>query len=351
MSEPRTSTALDEQAEAAGPMQRPEDTPRRDLGKRLLALGAFRRIGAIYVLILVICIFAGWIPDLFLRASTAEQIGNQSAVQGIVALSLLIPLAAGVFDLSVGATLGFTSILIAKLLASTSMSFGVAALLTLLAALGIGAVNAFVVVVLRIDSFIGTLATSSFLSAFVLMTSNNAIISSPRLLGTIQKVANKSLGGWTLPVFYLLALSLILWFVTEHTGIGRRIYATGFNRETARLSGVGVDRIRGVSLLVSSLVAGFAGILVTGQITSGSPSVGPAYLLPAYAMAFVGATQLRPGRFNAWGTVIAVALIGTGSVGLSLANVPQWAPDVYLGAVLIIAIGVTGLERRSNKTG
>lgn len=323
--------------------------PAQRLLPRSLRLLSLRRIGAIYVLLLACCIFAVWIPEQFLRASTAQQVANQSAVGGILALGLLIPLAAGVFDLSVAATLGLTSIVIAKLLASTSMSFAEAALLTMLVALGVGLVNAVVVVVFRVDSFIGTLATSSFLTGFVLMTSNDNVISSVRLLGTIQTVANHDI-AWSLPVFYLLALTVVLWFVTEHTGVGRRIYATGFNKEAARLSGVRVDLIRGASLVVSALIAGVAGIVVTGQITSGSPTVGPAYLLPAYAMAFVGATQLRPGRFNAWGTLVALVLIGTGSVGLSLTSAPQWAPDIYLGAVLVIAIGITGAERRSVKS-
>src|SRR4051812_27347329 len=82
----------------------PDGRTRATSRSSLLGLLSFRRIGALYVLLVVCCIFAVWIPDLFLKSDTAQQVANQSAVQGIVALSLLIPLAAGVFDLSVAAT-------------------------------------------------------------------------------------------------------------------------------------------------------------------------------------------------------------------------------------------------------
>ena len=83
------------------------------------------------------------------------------------------------------------------------------------------------------------------------------------------------------------------------------------------------------------------------MLGSGSPSAGTPYLLPAFAAAFLGATQLKHGRFNAGGTLIAVLLLGTGVTGLALANAPQWAGDMFVGVVLIAALALTGLQRRS----
>lgn len=317
--------------------------------ERIWSLLSPRRIGAVYVLAIVIIIFSIWIPDTFDSLATLKQVLNDNAIDGIVGLSLLIPLAAGVFDLSIGATLGLTSLISAQLISTTSLGLVEVIILTMLVAIAVGLVNAFVVVVLRVDSFIGTLATQSLLSAMILVITNDAEVSSPKLDGAIKTLAMASAGGITASVFYLFGLALVLWFLLENTATGRKIYATGFNRTTARLTGVRVDLIRALSLMASATIAGAAGILVTGQIGTGSPTIGPPYLLPAFAIAFVGATQLKPGRFNAWGTVLAVILIGTGSVGLALAQVPQWAPDVYLGVVLIIAIAITGVERRSGK--
>jgi ribose transport system permease protein len=152
-------------------------------------------------------------------------------------------------------------------------------------------------------------------------------------------------------VIYVLVVAVVMWFLLEHTAIGRRLYATGFNPEAARLAGVRVDRLRFMSLVVSGMLAGATGLVLASSIASGSPTAGTSYLLPAFAAAFLGATQLKHGRFNAGGTLIAVLLLGTGTTGLALANAPQWSASMFVGVVLIASLAVTGLQRRSTGAG
>ena len=143
-------------------------------------------------------------------------------------------------------------------------------------------------------------------------------------------------------MLYLLVIAGAIWFVLEHTATGRRLYATGFNPDAARLQRVAH---RPAALPVADHVGArwpaSPGIVFTSAIGSGSPTAGDPYLLAAYAAAFLGATQLRGGRFNAWGTVIAVLLLGTGTTGLALASTPQWSTSVFTGIVLIVALAVT----------
>lgn len=310
---------------------------------------AFSNIGAVYVWGLVIVFFSIIAADTFPKIETAKLVLNDQAVTGLIALCLILPLAAGVYDLSVGYTLGTTSMVASRLLAETSMSPTSVVLLSLLVGLAIGIGNGIVVVTFKIDSFIGTLATSSLLGALITIVSENRTISSTRLLGSFSNIARADVWGITAPVFYMLGLGLIVWFVLEHTSTGRYLYAIGYGPETARLSGIRTERLRFLSLVFSGLFAGFAGIVLTARVTTGSPTIGPPYLLPAFAAAFVGATQLRGGRFNAWGTVIAVLLIGTGTAGLSLAGTPIWAPSVFVGVTLIIAIALTKVQGRTKK--
>lgn len=301
-------------------------------------------IGAVYVWLIVIIVFAIWSPDLFTTHRTVTNIVNNQAITGLMALSLVVPLAAAVFDLSVAYTMGVSAILVARLVAD-GHGLAISITLVMLLAIGIGVVNAIVVVGMKIDSFVATLATGALLQAVILMISDQPI-ASPTLLGSFSRIANWSIGGVTTPVFYVIALALALWFVLGHTPVGRRIYATGYGQEAARLTGIPTARIRAGALVVSATIAGFAGIVVTSRVTSGSPTVGPPYLLPAFAAAFVGATILAQGRFNAWGTVIAVLLLGTGTEGLADVNAPVWAPSVFVGVVLIAAVGLTGWQRR-----
>jgi ribose transport system permease protein len=180
---------------------------------------------------------------------------------------------------------------------------------------------------------------------------NDIAITSPKLAGPFAKIGQASIGGITLPVIYTLLVALVIWFVLEHTATGRRLYATGFNPESARLAGVRTARLRFASLIVSALLAGAAGVILASTLGSGDPQAGVPYLLSAYAAAFLGASQLRPGRFNAWGTLIAVLLLGTGVVGLGLVSAPNWAPAMFTGVVLIAALGITGAKRRALRKG
>lgn len=309
-----------------------------------------RQIGGIYVLIALIVLFTLLEPDKFATAQTAKTIFNQYSVTGIVALALIVPLAAGVFDLSVAATMGFTSMLTAILLTDTALPLPVVIALVVLAGALIGVLNAVIVVGMRIDSFIATLGTGAIITAATVAISDNKTITGERVSGTFSEVmALGNVAGITVPVLYLAIIMVVIGFVLEQTRTGRYWYAIGFDAEAARLSGVRVRRLQGLALVISAAVGGFAGIVLTARVASGAPGAGDPYLLPAFAAAFLGATQFRRGRFNAWGTVLAVVLVGTANYGLLLASAPQWAPNVFTGIILLVAVGLTGLERRGAK--
>jgi ribose transport system permease protein len=109
-------------------------------------------------------------------------------------------------------------------------------------------------------------------------------------------------------------------------------------------------RVKGLvfsSLVTSALVAGLAGVLNTATQGSADPSVGPAFLLPALAAAFLGATTIRPGRFNVIGTVLSVLLLAVGVNGLSQLGAPQWVGPVFNGGVLLLAVGAAQLRRKT----
>ena len=123
--------------------------------------------------------------------------------------------------------------------------------------------------------------------------------------------------GFQIVVVYLIVLALIVWWLVEHTPAGRYLYAVGGNAEAARLSGVRVGKWVWLSFIGSGLIAGIAGVLYC-SLNGPALTFGAGLLLPAYAAAFLGATQLIPGRFNVWGTVIAVYILATGVRGLQL---------------------------------
>jgi len=305
-----------------------------------------RKIGALYVLVLICVIFSFWAPATFPTVATVKQVLDSNSVTMLAALALVVPLAARTFDLSFAYTMSLSGCTSAYFVVSHNMSVLEASVLGMLAALLIGVVNGFVVVVMRIDSFIGTLATGSLVEAFITFFTNDTSINSAKLAGGFSDLGQYSFAGITWQVVYALVLAAGLWIFMEYTATGRRLYAAGFNPEAARLANIRVNKLRFCSLLVSATIAGFAGLVLASELSSGSPSAGTDYLLPAFAAVFLGATQFKSGRFNAWGTVLAVLMLGTGVVGLGLANAPSWAADMFTGVVLIAALAVTGLQRR-----
>jgi ribose transport system permease protein len=307
---------------------------------------AFDRIGAVYVWLGIIALFSLWVPETFPNLATAKQILNANAITALAAMSITIPLAARVFDLSFAGVITLTGVVVAHLIAKNGVPLVPAIVLGLAVGLGVGVINAVVVVVMRIDSFIATLATGSLIAALITMVTKEVPITDAKLGEGFAKIGQTSIDGVTLGVLYCAVVAVAIWYLLEHTATGRRLYATGFNPDAARLAGVRVDRLRFLSLVASGGLAGATGIVLASMLGSGSPTAGTPYLLPAFAAAFLGATQLKHGRFNAGGTIIAVLLLGTGVTGLALANAPQWAGDMFVGVVLIASLAVTGLQRR-----
>jgi ribose transport system permease protein len=211
----------------------------------------------------------------------------------------------------------------------------------------IGLVSSWLIVKARIDSFIATLGVSSVLLAVISWISADQQIIG--LSAGFQKLGNTQILGITLPVYIMLIVAAVVYYMLEHTAVGRRVYATGGNQESARLAGVNISRVVVGSLVACGLVACFAGVLVSSDLATGDPTVGPPYLLPAFSAVFLGSTQFRGGRFNVWGTVVAVYVLATGVKGLQLAGAPTWIPDLFNGVALLVAVGLAKHERTARR--
>jgi ribose transport system permease protein len=212
----------------------------------------------------------------------------------------------------------------------------------LAAGLVVGLINAFVVLKLHVDSFIATLGMSSILVGAILAITDN---------GSIQPTADQASEGFTsfgrdklwglpYPVFYMLAVALVLWWMLEYTPVGRYFYGIGGNPQAARLAGVRVDRITTGAFVASGVISAFAGIVLAAKLGSGSPLAGSDYLLPAFSAVFLGATQIRPGRVNVLGTLIAIFLLATGVTGLQIGGAPPYITQLFNGTALIVAVAM-----------
>jgi ribose transport system permease protein len=152
--------------------------------------------------------------------------------------------------------------------------------------------------------------------------------------------------GLPITAFYVLALAVLLWIVTERLPMGRFIYAIGANPRAAALNGIPVrGYVIGVFVASSTLTA-FAGIVLASKLRIGQASVGLEYLLPALVGAFLGSTTIKPGRVNVWGTLVGVLILAVGISGIQQFGGAFFVEPLFNGATLVVAIGIAGYAQR-----
>lgn len=319
------------------------------LTRRCIRLLSFRNISALYIFVVLFALFALWVPDTFLNSQTWKAMIDSQALTAMVAVALVIPVAAGAFDLAIGAEVGMGGILVAWLLSSQDLPIPVAIVLTLMAGGLIGLFSGLLVTKARISTFIATLGVSSILAAMISWVSGGEQILN---LGRgFQDIATGTIGPFTYPVYIMLVIAAFVWYVLERTPVGRHVYATGGNPDSARLAGVNTNVVIIGALVACGAIAASAGVLLSASLGTGDPTTGPSYLLPAFSAVFLGSTQFRGGRFNVWGTVVAVFVLATGVKGLQLAGAPVWIPELFNGAALLLAVGLANYERSNARFG
>jgi ribose transport system permease protein len=301
------------------------------------------RYALIGVWLILIAVFSFLLPDTFFTGRNFRIIFGSQTVLLVLTLGLVITLAISEYDLSVGAVLSFAFQTTVVLNVVVGLPIGLTVLTVVLAALLFGALNAIVIVFVGVHSIIATLASATLLTGIVQLITDNKIITG--VSENLLAVTNTRLLGLPLLSYYGLFFCLFVWYVLQHTPVGRYLYFVGQGTEVARLAGVNVNAVRVGALVTAAAVAAVAGILLAGVRGSSTPENGAAWLLPAYAAAFLGATAVVPGRFNAWGSFVAVYFLVTGFTGLQLAGFSSWVQDVFYGGSLLIAVTLARLPR------
>lgn len=299
----------------------------------------FNKYSALYLWAAFMLYFGLTKPETFLTWTSFKLVLIEAVFNGILALAFLIPLATGTFDLSIGAMMSMSLVISATLVSNGTTSGPVAMLIALSACALAGFLSGFLVVRLRVNSFIATLGMSQVITAVVLRTSSQSI--NAAFSDTYRNIGRAELFGLPRYMYYLAILATIVWYVFEHTPVGRHMFATGGNPEAARLAGVRTDRLIWGSLVASALIAGFAGTVYSWKIGNYAQTVGPGYLFPAIAAVFFGASQLKF-RANVWGTFIALYALAWGIKGLQLTFISntRWIEPLFQGVSLLAAVSL-----------
>lgn len=309
-------------------------------------LGQFvERYAILIAWAMVVIVFWIWRPKTFGTLSNFKGIfGSQSSLL-VLTLGLIIVLSAGEFDLSIGSTFSMGASGLAFLDVEKKWPIAVAAIFLIGLGILIGALNGLISIRFGVPSIVATLGMSTLLAGLILGVCGPKIRSGINS-GFVELVRGKWFG---LPrsFYFALVLTILIWYTLQHTPVGRYLLFVGRGREVARLAGIRVDRVRWGSLIVSSTLATIAGMVLAGTSASAQTGVGNGYLLPAFAAAFLGATAIIPGQFNAWGSWTSVYFLLTGITGLSLVGYSGWPEQVFYGGALILAVVLSQIATRA----
>ena len=249
------------------------------------------------------------------------------------------------FDISVGYQFGLAQGLCAHLIINAGLPAGAAVLVVLAAGAAIGLINGVLVAKVKLNSFVATLGVGILVLGLTQWLTKDVTINGP-LPAPFTSLGRNALLGVPLPFVYVLVACGAPWLALEYTPWGRECHATGGNERAARLAGVRTERRAVQAFVLAAGLAALSGCLSVMILGASSPTVGLGSLLPAFAGAFLGGTSIRPGRFNALGTLIAVYLVATGITGLQQEGAQPFVQQLFNGAALLIAVTLARLSRR-----
>jgi ribose/xylose/arabinose/galactoside ABC-type transport system permease subunit len=323
---------------------------------RLSAFGsAFVADGfTMYPVLLVLVIVGAVVAPRFATAVNLINILEQVSVLGLTTIGLTFVVLIGRLDLSLEGIVGFAPMFAAvSLVPATAGGFGIElpAWTGLIVALGIagliGYFNGFMVVRVGLNPFISTLGLLVLLRGGILIISNGRSIYSPGK--ALTYLGSEKLLGIPVSVLVFVVVAIVVGLVFHYHRYGRALYAIGGNEDAARAAGINVDRVIWSAFVFAALLAGLAGILMTGRLDSAVTTQGQGIIFSAFAAAVIGGVSLGGGRGTIIGVISGVLLIGVINNLLTLAQVPSFYVQASTGAVIIVAaILTTVASRRSS---
>jgi fructose transport system permease protein len=327
-----------------------EDTSRMTTLQRIQhVLHTRATLGPAIVLLLSVIVFS-IVADNFLQPSNISLIVQQVMVIGTLAIGQTIIILTAGIDLSVGAIMVLSSIVMAKL----SADAGVPGLLALLIGFGVGLlcglINGLLVTRVKLPPFIVTLGTLNIFFALNLFYSQSETIRGRDMDSLLLWTGNAfEVGGArvTYGAILMLLLFALMAFVLKWTMWGRHVYATGDDREAARLSGIRTDRVLLSVYVVAGLIYAIGAWILIGRIASASPQAGITYNLDTITAVVIGGTSLFGGRGRILGTLFGALIVGVFRNGLQLAGIDELWQNFAVGVLVLVAVAIDQWIRRA----
>jgi ribose transport system permease protein len=314
------------------------------------ASAVLEQYGLVIFLVALIIFFAVWpkTSGTFLTSANIRTTLEEQAVVTIAALGALIPFIAGQFDLTVGANGIVATFIVAALTTKAGVPAGFSCLIAVLAGAIIGAASGIVVAYLRASAIVITLGMATLLGGLVLLYSKSQSITG--IPPSLIDFGVKNWLGVPRPLWLTLVILILVGYFLRATVTGRRLLMIGENPVAATLVGIRTQRLILIAFVLGGALYALAGVVLLANTGSASPSDGFSTTFQVLTAVFLGATTVRPGRFNVVGTVVGVLFIAVSVDGLSLAGASDWVQPVFTGAAVIVAVSASTVFARRRVT-
>ncbi|WP_053955718.1 ABC transporter permease [Inediibacterium massiliense] len=301
----------------------------------------FGTVGSLLLLVIIVTILN---PKFFTMYNILN-IFRQVSINGLIAFGMTFVILTGGIDLSVGATLGLSGMILG-LMVSSGFSDVVSILAALILGTLLGAFNGVLVSKVKLQPFIATLATMTMFRGITMIISDG--------IPFMKLTKNAPILDWfsqgeflkiPIPMIIFIGFLVLLLVILQNTTFGRGVYAVGGNEEAARLSSIPVDKIKTFVYVISGFLSALAGVILTSRLSSSQPTAGMGFELDAIAAVVIGGTSLSGGKGKVFGTFLGVLIIGVLNNGLNIIGVSAFYQQFIKGLVILLAVI---LDRKSN---
>ena len=304
------------------------------------------RYAMVIVMVLIIAFFL-YRSARFGTVDNLQTILVAAAPFALIALGQTLVILTGGIDLSVGSVIAASAVFGSLTAKAFPDQIWLAIVAGVVVGFIAGAINGFVVSVIKVTPFIATLGMLTLASGVAYVAGNGAPITG--LPADFSRIANAQFGGLTLPVILMIVGILGLAIIMRRTTWGMRVYAIGGNPIAAGIAGINVGRTIFSVYAISGMLAGISGVMLASRVTLGAPNLGVGYELDAIAAVVIGGASLLGGRGSIWGTALGLLLIQTLNNGLDILTVPAYWQKVIKGVLIVaaVAVDVWATRRRS----
>lgn len=302
-----------------------------------------REVDLLLVIYLCVIVFSILYPASFFSTANAQAVLRNLAVDGILAVGMMTLMVAGVFDLSVGAMLSLSGVVVGYLLVEHGWPVTPAVAVGLLTGAAGGLVNGLLVTRAKVNALITTLATMGVFRGLAVLVGGASIANLPE---AFTQLGQAEWLGLQAPVWLLLVFALVVHYLLAHTRWFRQLYYIGANPKAALLSGIPVGGMQVVAFALSGLAAALAGIAFASRVGAAVTTAGDGAELRVITAVILGGASLSGGRGTIAGAAIGVAFMSLVNNLLIIAKVSSYWQSIVVGVILILAVALDSIKNK-----